>query len=112
MSSPAREPLTGLIRQERKVVGGICLPEENLGEFIDQFNHCYGPLKMKIEVPIGITRASPAPPILPVGAGMFNPFRSRPVALSQAPLTQAPLTQIPLAQTPQEPNPGDAQQSG
>jgi hypothetical protein len=75
MSSPAREPLTGIIRQDRKIVGGICLPEENLGDFIDQFNHCYGPLKMRIEMPVGLDRTGSDVPLLPVGAGMFNPFR-------------------------------------
>lgn len=90
MSSPAREPLTGLIRQECKVVGGICLPQENLDEFIDQFNHCYGPLRMKIEVPVGVDRIGPPAPLLPVGAGMFNPFRLRPAPVPQDPNSDTP----------------------
>ncbi|MCA9192627.1 MAG: hypothetical protein KDB03_12720 [Planctomycetales bacterium] len=50
-SSIAREPLTGIVKQNQRVVGAICLPEEHVGEFIDQFNHCYGPLGMRVEVP-------------------------------------------------------------
>ncbi len=41
-SSYEREPLTGLIRQDNRIVGSICLPEEDPQEFIDDFNNCYG----------------------------------------------------------------------
>ena len=77
MSSPSREPLNGIIRKECKIVGGICLPEKDVGLFIDQFNHCYGPLQLKIDEPSGLVRPQANQPTLPVGAGMFDPFRMR-----------------------------------
>ena len=66
MSSLFREPLSGLIRQDRKVVGAICLPEEELLEFIEQFNDCYGPMRMTIEEPEFLV--PPRSAGLPVGA--------------------------------------------
>ena len=71
-SSLWREPPSGTIRQGAKVVGAICLPEEHIQEFIEQFNRCYGPLSMHIEPP----RALPLRPIVyPVGAERHLPFR-------------------------------------
>jgi hypothetical protein len=72
-SSPSRDPLSGQIRQDARIVGSICLPEENVLEFIDQFNHCYGPLRLHIEPP----KLEPLPShlLLPVGAGLRNPLR-------------------------------------
>lgn len=75
-SSPPREPLTGLIRQDAKVVGSICLPEEELQDFIEQFNHCYGPLGMCIEMLPGAPRPfRVAPLIAPVGATFRQPLK-------------------------------------
>lgn len=65
-SSASREPLSGVIRQNEKVVGAVALPEEDLNEFIEQFNSCYGPLRMQIETPV--TREFIANPAVPVGA--------------------------------------------
>lgn len=76
MSSLARQPLDGIIRQQCKIVGGICLPEKDVRLFIDQFNHCYGPLNMKIDTPMGMERAPTVECGLPVGAGMYNPFKT------------------------------------
>lgn len=72
-SSISREPLSGLIRQDAKVIGAICLPEEDPQEFIEQFNHCYGPMRMKIEPPASVPKRTT--PLLPVGAKLRNPFR-------------------------------------
>ncbi|MEZ6138638.1 MAG: hypothetical protein R3C53_27455 [Pirellulaceae bacterium] len=72
-SSPSREPLSGQIRQDARIIGSICLPEEDVLEFIDQFNHCYGPLRMHIDPPQIV---APLPNVLlPVGAGLRNPLR-------------------------------------
>ena len=71
-SSLNRDPLSGIIRQNKKVVGAICLPEDDLLDFIDHFNHCYGPLLMYIEKPDSAA-ATPAT-LFPVGSG-----RSRPI---------------------------------
>ncbi len=76
MSSLAREPLTGIILQDRKIVGGVCLPEEDVGLFIDQFNHCYGPLRMRIDKSSLVENLAPEA-TLPVGACRHNPFRPR-----------------------------------
>lgn len=72
MSSPSRDPLPALIRQNKRVVGAICLPEEDTQDFIDQFNHCYGPLQMHIDPPefLPVTRTH----LFPVGAS--RPLRS------------------------------------
>ncbi|MGN6543868.1 MAG: hypothetical protein ACTHK7_02380 [Aureliella sp.] len=67
-SSYQREPMTGLIRQDNRFVGTICLPEEDQQEFIDQFNNCYGPLRLHIEpMPPG-RKAVATRPVRPVGA--------------------------------------------
>ncbi|QDV26222.1 hypothetical protein [Aureliella helgolandensis] len=73
-SSPPREPLSALIRQDTKVVGAICLPEEDVQEFIDQFNNCYGPMRMCIERP----KFGPKAPavLIPVGANFRKPLRA------------------------------------
>ena len=68
MSSYEREPMTGLIRQENRVVGSICLPEEDQQEFIDQFNNCYGPLRLHIEAMPGCDLPVVTRPVRPVGA--------------------------------------------
>lgn len=75
-SSFWREPLTGTIRQDQKVIGGVCLPEADVQEFIEQFNHCYGPLGMKIEPPAFIPLTSPV--LVPVGAARRRPPVSAP----------------------------------
>ena len=68
-SSYQREPMTGLIRQDNRCVGTICLPEEDRQDFIDQFNNCYGPLRLHIEaMPEPGEKPVPARPIRPVGA--------------------------------------------
>lgn len=72
MSSYQREPMTGIIRQENRVVGSICLPEEDQQEFIDQFNNCYGPLSLHIEPIPCIETPVAARAIRPVGAN-FKP---------------------------------------
>lgn len=69
MSSYEREPLTGVIRQENRVVGSVCLPEEDQQEFIDEFNHCYGPLRLRIELkPHSNEKLVPLRTLRPVGA--------------------------------------------
>ncbi|MFN3192135.1 MAG: hypothetical protein ACE361_16605 [Aureliella sp.] len=65
-SSPERESLDGVIRQDHKVVGNICLPEEDQCEFIEEFNHCYGPLNLHIDKPAYLSQ--PNQPLRPVGA--------------------------------------------
>jgi hypothetical protein len=67
-SSSSREPLTGIIRQDANVVGAVCLPDEELQEFIEQFNHCYGSIGMRIEAPAGAPVIMNSDRILPVGA--------------------------------------------
>ncbi len=75
-SSLWREPLSGTIRQDAKVIGAICLPESDVQEFIDQFNHCYGPLRMHIESPRFAPLPAVAGSICPVGANHRRPFRA------------------------------------
>jgi hypothetical protein len=76
-SSLWREPLSGTIRQDSKVIGAICLPEADVQEFIDQFNHCYGPLRMHIETPRFIPLPGMASgPVCPVGSTHRRPFRA------------------------------------
>ncbi len=74
-SSFWREPLSGTIRQDSKVIGAICLPEEDVQEFIDQFNHCYGPLRMHIEPNRLMPLATPTQ-LFPVGAAHRRPLRA------------------------------------
>lgn len=74
-SSLWREPLSGTIRQDSKVIGAICLPETELQEFIDQFNHCYGPMRMHIEPPAFIPQPAVPAPLIPVGSTHRRPFR-------------------------------------
>ncbi len=46
-----REPMTGVIRQDNRVVGTICFTGRRSQEFIDDFyNNCYGPLRLHIEL--------------------------------------------------------------
>lgn len=71
-SSIQREPLAGTIRQDQKVIGAICLPEERVQDFIDQFNRCYGPMRMHIAQPP--LQARPVSAIAPVGASRSNPI--------------------------------------
>lgn len=75
-SSLWREPLSGIIRQDAKVIGAISLPESDVQEFIDQFNHCYGPLRMRIEPPLFVPLANTSGPVCPVGANHRRPFRA------------------------------------
>lgn len=65
-SSFQRDPLDGVIRQDRKIVGAICLPEDATQEFIDEFNHCYGPLNLQIEPPVFLPLRIKT--LVPVGA--------------------------------------------
>lgn len=45
------------------------MPDEELQEFIEQFNHCYGSIGMRIEIPPGAGPIITTPSrILPVGA--------------------------------------------
>ena len=75
-SSSSREPLTGIIRQDANVVGAVCLPDEELQEFIEQFNHCYGSIGMRIEVPPGSSLRLTGPcSVLPVGATFRQPLK-------------------------------------
>ena len=74
-SSPSREPLTGIIRQDANVVGAICLPDDELQEFIEQFNHCYGSIGMRIEVPPGAGPMLTPIRVLPVGATFRQPLK-------------------------------------
>lgn len=71
-SSLWREPLSGTIRQDTKVVGAICLPEEDLQEFIEQFNNCYGPMRLHIDPPTYVPLAPPM--LIPVGAEHRRPL--------------------------------------
>ena len=75
-SSSNREPLTGVIRQDASVVGAICLPDAELQEFIEQFNHCYGSIGMRIEIPPGAAPTITGPTHrLPVGAAHRQPLK-------------------------------------
>ena len=75
-SSPNREPLTGIIRQDAHVVGAICLPDEELQEFIEQFNHCYGSIGMRIEAPAVVAGSiAGSTRLLPVGATFRQPLK-------------------------------------
>ena len=56
-SGSERDPLCGIITQSGKVVGSICIPEEG-GEFIGEFNICYGPLRMQIAELDPLSRAT------------------------------------------------------
>ncbi|MFN7731852.1 MAG: hypothetical protein ACK5OB_08115 [Pirellula sp.] len=58
MSSGAqRDPLSGVIRQGKKVVGAIVIPDAS-DVFIREFNHCYGQLRMSV-TPSDQPRTSP-----------------------------------------------------
>ncbi len=46
-SGSERDPLCGIIVQSGRVVGAICIPEEGQ-DFIEEFNNCYGPLRMQV----------------------------------------------------------------
>jgi hypothetical protein len=50
--------LSGVIRQGKKVVGAIVIPEAS-DVFIREFNHCYGQLRMSV-APSDPTPSSPA----------------------------------------------------
>ncbi len=39
--------MCGIIVQQGKVVGAICIPD-GTNEFIEEFNNCYGPLRMQV----------------------------------------------------------------
>lgn len=74
-SSIDREPLEGLIREGKKIVGAICLPELDTQEFIEQFNHCYGPLCLQVSCPKPIETAKTR--IAPVGAHRAIPITGK-----------------------------------
>jgi hypothetical protein len=46
-SGSERDPMCGVIMQGNRVVGSICIPEQS-PEFIEEFNNCYGPLRMQV----------------------------------------------------------------
>jgi hypothetical protein len=48
-SSPAREPLTGLILQGERVVGGLNLPDPP-DDFLREFHERYGHLGLRVIV--------------------------------------------------------------
>lgn len=87
-SSLWREPLSGIIRQDAKVIGAIALPESDVQEFIDQFNHCYGPLRMRIEPPLFVPLPGTVGPVCPVGANHRRPFRPPQAVLKPQPIDQ------------------------
>lgn len=59
MSSGAqRDPLSGVIRQGKKIVGAIVIPDAS-DVFIREFNHCYGQLRMSV-TPSDQPRTPPA----------------------------------------------------
>lgn len=68
MSSPGRDPLNGILREGQKVIGGISLPDADVFSFIEQFNNCYGPLKLNIDPPGGLDRPDVPQSLMPVGA--------------------------------------------
>ncbi len=75
-SSFSREPLTGVIRQDAIIVGAVCLPDEELQDFIEQFNHCYGSIGMRIEIPPGAAPIITGPThVVPVGATFRQPLK-------------------------------------
>jgi hypothetical protein len=60
-SGSERERPEGIIRQGSRIVGAICIPDPSEA-FIDQFNNCYGPLRMqcsKPDSPSELTSANP-----------------------------------------------------
>lgn len=70
-SSFWREPLTAIIRQENVVVGAICLPEEDIADFIEEFNYCYFSMRLWIE-PLEsdiVPKLTATTGIRPIGAG-------------------------------------------
>ncbi len=79
-SSPNRAPLPGVIRQNEKVVGAVCLPEKDLLEFIEEFNNCYGPLSMHIDAP-AFQATDRQVAVFPVGAHRL--LRGSPPAVAQ-----------------------------
>ncbi|MCA9132585.1 MAG: hypothetical protein KDA45_05510 [Planctomycetales bacterium] len=99
-SSLWREPLSGTIRQDTRVIGAICLPEDDVQDFIDQFNHCYGPLRMRIEPPSFMPL--PRTALFPVGAARRRPL----------PSPQTPPTAPPSRSAPPSPPPPFDQRSG
>ncbi|MFO0923770.1 MAG: hypothetical protein U0905_14920 [Pirellulales bacterium] len=45
-SGSERDPLFGIIIQSGRVVGALCIPDAG-ADFIEEFNNCYGPLRMQ-----------------------------------------------------------------
>jgi hypothetical protein len=74
-SSFDREPLAGVIRHNEKIVGAICLPDDDVQEFIADFNRCYGPLCLHIEAPE--LQTDKDLPLLPVGARLSTLMYAR-----------------------------------
>jgi|694.fasta_scaffold00289_30 hypothetical protein len=68
MSSPGRDPLNGILREGQRIVGAISLPDVDVSDFVEQFNHCYGPLKLNIDLPSGAKRPDAVQTRMPVGA--------------------------------------------
>jgi hypothetical protein len=50
-SGSDRECVKGVIRQGRKIVGAVSLPNAT-DVFIEQFNHCYGQLRLEVQNPV------------------------------------------------------------
>lgn len=60
-SGSERDRPCGVIVQGTRVVGAICIPNAT-DEFIEQFNSCYGPLRMQctqVEQPADVAKANP-----------------------------------------------------
>ena len=82
-SNSDRDSLEGLIKQDQKIVGAICLPEEDAGAFIEEFNLCYGPINLQIAAPDFVVM--PEHPLLPVGATKPKPVFYGPNPTSNKP---------------------------
>jgi hypothetical protein len=50
-SGSERDRPCGILRQGTKVVGSICMPEAS-EVFIQEFNHCYGQLRLEVSNPL------------------------------------------------------------
>ncbi len=48
-SGSERDRPCGMIMQGNRVVGAVCIPDGTDDQFIEQFNNCYGPLRMQCE---------------------------------------------------------------
>lgn len=60
-SGSERDRPCGVLRQGTKIVGCIAMPEES-EVFIQEFNHCYGQLRLEVSNPVPESPTSPANP--------------------------------------------------